>query len=169
MSIRTYHAVACALVAATLLAGCGTGDAPAGETPDTTMIAPDTAPTGSADGNAAGAPGPTAGSAAAGGAAAGAAGGPTAGRYVCRQYTTTMGYLTIGPGGTYETAGVQRRYSWDPATGAIDWQGGSYDDWGWEGSFEHVQRPAGDGRPDEDIIRLEGDGLQIACYRMADG
>lgn len=94
--------------------------------------------------------------------------GPPLGRYVCRQYTTTMGYLSLEAGGRYEVSGVRGRYDYDPQTGDMEWQGGSYDEWGWEGRYEHVAREQGDGRPDEDIIRLEGDGLQIACYRMED-
>ncbi|HEX2207798.1 MAG TPA: hypothetical protein VHG93_08945 [Longimicrobium sp.] len=99
----------------------------------------------------------------------GAAGGPPLGRYVCRQYTTTMGYLTLHPGGEYEVSGVRGRYRHDAATGAMEWQGGSYDEWNWEGTYEHVTRPADDGRPDEHVIRLvsESDGLKIDCYKMA--
>jgi hypothetical protein len=98
------------------------------------------------------------------------AGGPPLGRYVCRQYTTTMGYLTLEEGGTYEVSGVRGRYRHDPQSGAMNWQGGSYDEWGWEGTYEHVARPEGDGRPDEDIIRLvgEADGLKIDCYKTAE-
>ena len=99
-----------------------------------------------------------------------AAGGPPPGRYVCRQYTTTMGYLTLTPGGEYEVSGVRGRYAYDPGTGAVDWQGGSYDEWNWDGTYEHVSRPEGDGRPDEEVIRLVGrdDGLRIDCFRMAE-
>ncbi|HEX2190534.1 MAG TPA: hypothetical protein VHG51_16620, partial [Longimicrobiaceae bacterium] len=96
--------------------------------------------------------------------------GPPPGRYVCRQHTTTMGYLTLEEGGAYEVSGVRGRYGYDPATGALSWRGGSYDEWGWAGAYEHVARPAGDGRPDEDVVRLtsEADGLKIDCFRMAD-
>lgn len=66
----------------------------------------------------------------------------------------------------YETSGVRGQYSYDPSSGAMEWQGGSYDEWNWRGRYEHVSRPADDGRPDEDIIRLEGDGLKIDCYLM---
>lgn len=98
------------------------------------------------------------------------AGGPPAGRYVCRQYTTTMGYLTLEEGGEYEVSGVRGRYRYDDATGAMEWEGGSYDEWDWDGVYEHVDRPADDGRPDEDIVRLtsEADGLKIDCYKMAE-
>ena len=103
-----------------------------------------------------------------GGGAAGE--GPPPGRYVCRQYTTTMGYLTLEPGGAYEVSGVRGRYRFDAQTGALEWEGGSYDEWNWEGRYEKVTRPEGDGRPDEEIIRLtsEADGLKIDCYRMAE-
>lgn len=153
--LRSLHssvparAVASAALAA-LLAACGGDEAPSA---DASAAAP------SADA----APSPPA-------AAAGemAAGGPPPGRYVCRQYTTTMGYLTIGADGSYEVSGVRGRYRHDPATGALEWEGGSYDEWGWEGRYEHVARPAGDGRPDEDVVRLvsESDGLKIDCFRM---
>lgn len=98
-----------------------------------------------------------------------AASAPPLGKYVCRQYTTTMGYLTLRPGGVYEVSGVTGRYRYDAGSGVVEWDGGSYDDWDWAGRYEHVSRPAGDGRPDEDIIRLtsEADGLRIACYKMA--
>lgn len=103
-------------------------------------------------------------------AAPAAQGGPPLGRYVCRQHTTTMGYLALHPGGAYEVSGVRGRYRHDAATGAMEWDGGSYDEWSWDGTYEHVARPAGDGRPDEHVIRLvsESDGLKINCYRMAD-
>jgi hypothetical protein len=96
--------------------------------------------------------------------------GPPLGRYVCRQYMTTMGYLTLGPGGTYEVGGVTGRYRYDAGTGGLEWLGGSYAEWGWEGAYERVTRPPGDGRPDEDVVRLtsETDGLRINCYYMAD-
>lgn len=137
-----------------LLAACG-------EAPAADEVAPDTeappAAVEAADPAAAAEPGET-----------GPADGPPLGRYVCRQYTTTMGYLSLEAGGRYEVSGVEGRYSYDPRTRAMEWRGGSYDEWGWEGTYEHVTRDAGDGREDEDIIRLEGDGLQIACYRMED-
>lgn len=98
------------------------------------------------------------------------AGGPPLGRYVCRQYTTTMGYLTLEEGGAYEVSGVRGSYRFDPESGAMNWQGGSYDEWGWNGTYEHVVRPEGDGRPDEHVIRLvgESDGLRIDCYLMGE-
>lgn len=132
-----------------LLSGCGGEAAPASDAPDGAAEAAD-APVAVAE--------------------PAAAAGPPLGRYVCRQYTTTMGYLTLGEGGTYETGGVEGRYAYDEATGALEWQGGSYDEWGWDGAYEHVARPEGDGRPDEDIIRLhsEADGLRIDCYLMAE-
>lgn len=97
--------------------------------------------------------------------------GPPLGRYVCRQYTTTMGYVTLEAGETYEVSGVRGKYHFDPQTGAMQWEGGSYDEWNWSGTYEHVTRPEGDGRPDEDIIRLvsEADGLKIDCYKMSEG
>lgn len=131
-----------------LLAACGEETAPAAETPQAAVSASEAAePT----------PEPA------------AAGGPPLGRYVCRQYMTTMGYLSLQPGGAYEVSGVRGRYDFDPQTGAMEWQGGSYDEWNWQGRYEHVTRPEGDGRPDEDIIRLtsEADGLKIDCYKMA--
>lgn len=132
-----------------LLAGCGEETAPAAETSQEVVRAP---------GVAEPAQEPA------------AAGGPPLGRYVCRQYMTTMGYLSLQERGVYEVSGVRGRYDFDPQTGAMDWQGGSYDEWNWEGRYEHVTRPAGDGRPDEDIIRLtsEAEGLKINCYKMAE-
>lgn len=84
---------------------------------------------------------------------------------------TTMGYLTLLPDGVYEVSGVRGRYRMDPTSGEMTWEGGSYDEWSWAGRYEHVERPEGDGRPNEDIIRItsESDGLKIDCYRMAEG
>ena len=95
---------------------------------------------------------------------------PPLGKYVCRQYMTTIGYLTLLPGGTYEVSGVTGRYRYDAGTGEVEWLGGSYEEWGWEGVYERVTRQPGDGRPDEDVVRLtsEADGLRINCYYMAD-
>jgi hypothetical protein len=130
-----------------LLAACAGESAPAADAPDAAAPVATAAPTGEAA----------------------AAGGPPIGRYVCRQHTTTMGYLTLEAGGAYEVSGVRGRYAYDPATGAVEWQGGSYDEWDWDGVYEHVARAEGDGRPDEDVIRLtsEADGLKIDCYKMA--
>lgn len=102
---------------------------------------------------------------------ASAEGGPPLGRYVCRQGLTTMGYLALHPGGEYEVSGVRGRFRYDPASGAMNWEGGSYDEWGWDGTYEHVARPQDDGRPDEDVIRIvsESDGLKIDCFKMAEG
>lgn len=132
-----------------LLAGCGEESAPAAEASQQAV---------SASGGAEPAQEPS------------AAGGPPLGRYVCRQHMTTMGYLALQEGGSYEVGGVRGRYEFDPETGAMEWRGGSYDEWNWEGRYEHVARPEGDGRPDEDIIRLtsEADGLRIDCYKMAE-
>lgn len=142
------------LLAAALLAACG---------PDAESAEPSAAGSDPAAASDA--------AAASGDASAGDAGGPPLGRYVCRQGMTTMGYLTLHAGGEYEVSGVRGRYRYDAATGAMNWEGGSYDEWGWDGTYEHVARPAGDGRPDEDIIRIvgEADGLKIACYEMAEG
>jgi hypothetical protein len=97
--------------------------------------------------------------------------GPPPGRYVCRQHMTTFGYLMIREPGSYEVSGVRGGYEYDPRTGAMDWKGGSYDEWGWSGVYEHVVRPEGDGRPDEHMVRLasEADGLKIDCVRMEEG
>lgn len=137
-----------------LLAACGDDAAPASEAADASDAAVALAAE-AADAS----PEPT------------AAGGPPTGRYVCRQYTTTMGYLTLEPGGAYEVSGVRGRYAYDASTGAVDWQGGSYDEWKWDGTYDHVVRPEGDGRPDEHVIRLvsEADGLKIDCFKMAEG
>ena len=138
------------LAAAALLAACGP-DADPADAPPAGVAATTDAP-------AAGVPGSD------------AEDGPPLGRYVCRQGMTTMGYLTL-EGDAYEVSGVRGGYRYDPATGAMNWEGGSYDEWGWDGTYEHVARPAGDGRPDEDVIRIvgEADGLKIDCYRMAEG
>ena len=97
-------------------------------------------------------------------------GGPPLGKYVCRQYKTTIAYVTLHPGGAYEISGVTGRYDYDAASGDVRWEGGSFDEWGWDGRYEHVRRPAGDGRPDEHVLRLasESDGLRINCYKMAE-
>lgn len=81
-----------------------------------------------------------------------------------------MGYLTLHPGGVYEVSGVTGSYRYDSGTGRLEWLDGSYAEWGWEGTYDHVSRPADDGRPDEDVIRLtsEADGLTIACYHMTE-
>ena len=117
------------------------------------------------------APGDVAAAAPATAAEPAAAGGPPLGKYVCRQHMTTMGYLTLEDGGAYEVSGVRGRFRYDPQSGGMNWDGGSYAEWGWEGTYEHVTRPEGDGRPDEDVIRLvsESDGLKINCYKMAEG
>lgn len=95
---------------------------------------------------------------------------PPLGKYVCRQYMTTIAYVTLQPGGTYEIAGVTGRYRHDAATGEVVWDGGSFDEWGWAARYEHVRRPEGDGRPDEHILRVvsEGDGLRLDCFKMAE-
>ena len=47
--------------------------------------------------------------------------------------------------------------------GAMNWQGGSYDEWGWDGTYEHVSRPDGDGRPDDQAgDRHDGGGAGVA-------
>lgn len=96
--------------------------------------------------------------------------GPPLGKYVCRQYMTTMGYLTLEDGGFYEVSGVRGRYAYDSATGEVVWEGGSYDEWDWTATYEHVVRPPEDGRPEEWILRVrdEAHGLKIDCFLMRD-
>ena len=164
-----------------LLSACADSETPAGDRgevrPGDSLVfqgeTPDTA-----DAPAQAAPGVDAPSVAAAppaedqsGATAGeTSGGPPLGRYVCRQYMTTMGYLTLAPGGVYEVSGVQGRYRFDPGSGDLIWEGGSYDEWDWDGTYEHVVRAEDDGRPDEHVIRIvsEADGLRINCYKMAE-
>lgn len=149
-STRPVHSLAAAALAL-LLAACGGEADPAAGAPGSTAQSPD-------------APAATAQPAA-------AEGGPPLGRYVCRQGLTTMGYLALHAGGEYEVSGVRGRYRYDSASGAMNWDGGSYDEWGWDGTYEHVARPESDGRPDEDVIRIvsESDGLTIDCFKMAEG
>ncbi|MCP8885418.1 OB-fold putative lipoprotein [Devosia sp. XJ19-1] len=89
-------------------------------------------------------------------------GGPPVGRYVCRQYMTTIGWVDLNEG-TYGVNGVQGTYSFDLGTGAIVWQDGAYR--GWPAWFEYS--PAGSGHAhDEYIIRMtdETDTLRIDCF-----
>jgi hypothetical protein len=96
--------------------------------------------------------------------------GPPLGRYVCRQHTTTMGYLSLLEGGAYEMSGVRGEYLYDAESGAMEWRGGSFDEWQWDGTYDHVVRADDDGRPDEHVIRLRGrsDGLKIDCFKTAE-
>lgn len=89
-------------------------------------------------------------------------GGLPAGRYVCRQYMTTIGWIDLNEG-VYVVNGVQGTYSFDPGTGAIVWLDGAYR--GWPARFEYS--PAGSGHAhDEYIIRMtdETDTLRINCF-----
>ena len=92
-------------------------------------------------------------------------GRPPLGRYVCRQYMTTIGYIQLGSG-SYTVNGVRGGYSFDGGSGAIRWDGGAYA--GWPARYEFS--PAGTGHAhDEHIIRMtdESDRLRIDCFLMA--
>ena len=93
---------------------------------------------------------------------------PPIGKYVCRQYMTTMGYLSLKNRDTYEVSKVIGKYSYDASTNQFDWKSGSYQKWGWEGKYEFV--PAEGERPAEHVIRIVGENgkLKINCYYMAD-
>lgn len=97
-----------------------------------------------------------------------AAGSPPAGRYVCRQYMTTMGYLTLDGKGGYEISGVRGQYRYSPASGEFEWLSGSYKDWKWSARYEY-RSPESLGRPDDEhIIRTTDDTgkLKIDCFLM---
>jgi hypothetical protein len=160
VSVRLRLPVISGVVLLALLTGC----ASPGSDPDPQVAAEQAA---SEAGSEVAAPPAVPEEAAASGATVG---GPPAGRYVCRQYTTTFAYMTIGADGTYEISGVRGRFAHDAATGVITWDGGSFEEWEWDGRYEHVARSDGDGRPDEHVIRLvsEADGLRIDCFLMAD-
>ena len=88
------------------------------------------------------------------------------GRYVCRQYMTTIGWIDLNEG-SYVVNGVQGSYSFDRTTGFITWHGGAYQ--GWPARFEYS--PAGAGHAhDEYIIRMtdETDTLRIDCFLTAE-
>lgn len=90
-------------------------------------------------------------------------GRPPLGRYVCRQYMTTIGYIQLGSGG-YTVNGVRGGYSLG-AGGAIRWNGGAYA--GWPARYEFS--PGGGGHAhDEHIIRMtdEAGRLKIDCFLM---
>src|SRR5690606_25169581 len=50
---------------------------------------------------------------------------PPLGRYVCRQYMTTIGWIDLTEDG-YSVNDVAGTYDYDPGSGAIEWQGGAY-------------------------------------------
>jgi hypothetical protein len=94
-----------------------------------------------------------------------AAGRPPLGRYVCRQYMTTIGYIQLGSG-SYTVNGVRGGYSLEEGSGAIRWNGGAYA--GWPARYEFS--PGGGGHAhDEHIIRMtdEAGRLKIDCFLMA--
>jgi hypothetical protein len=87
---------------------------------------------------------------------------PPLGRYVCRQYMTTIGWIELTKT-TYATGGVKGGYSYDPSSGAIAWNGGAYA--GWPARYEFS--PGGGGHAqDENIIRItdEAGALKIDCF-----
>lgn len=94
--------------------------------------------------------------------------GPPAGRYVCRQYMTTMGYLTLHPDGGYEVSDVEGRYRYHPDTGEVEWLSGSYEDWGWKARYDYRSAASLERPQDEHIIRMtDGQGeLRIDCFLM---
>lgn len=93
-------------------------------------------------------------------------GRPPLGRYVCRQYMTTIGYIQLGSG-SYTVNGVRGSYSFDERDGLIRWNGGAYA--GWPARYEFS--PAGAGHAqDERIIRMtdETGDLKIDCFLTAE-
>lgn len=97
-----------------------------------------------------------------------AAAGPPAGRYVCRQYMTTMGYLSLSPDGGYEVSNVEGRYRYHPDTGEVEWLSGSYEDWGWKARYDYRSAASLERPQDEHIIRMTDgqDKLRIDCFLM---
>ncbi|QYX58073.1 hypothetical protein K1T73_06795 [Roseovarius sp. SCSIO 43702] len=95
-----------------------------------------------------------------------ASGQPPFGRYVCRQYMTTIGYIDLGSG-SYAVNGVNGTYDLEQGSGYITWNGGAYA--GWPAKYEFS--PAGAGHAnDEHIIRMtdESGRLTIDCFLMAE-
>ncbi|MAN77441.1 MAG: hypothetical protein CML24_09680 [Rhizobiales bacterium] len=93
-------------------------------------------------------------------------GQPPLGRYVCRQYMTTIGWIDL-TNATYLVGEVEGGYSFDPVSGYISWNGGAYA--GWPARYEFS--PAGAGHAhDENIIRMtdESGALKIDCFLVAD-
>lgn len=93
-------------------------------------------------------------------------GRPPLGRYVCRQYMTTIGYIQLDAS-SYTVNGVRGSYSFDAGSGSVRWNGGAYA--GWPARYEFS--PAGAGHAhDEHIIRMtdETDRLRIDCFLMAE-
>ncbi|MGR3593098.1 MAG: hypothetical protein ACU0BO_14130 [Limimaricola soesokkakensis] len=93
-------------------------------------------------------------------------GRPPLGRYVCRQYMTTIGYIHLGSD-SYVVSGTSGSYNFDDGNGAVTWNGGAYA--GWPAKYEFS--PAGAGHAhDEHIIRMTDDTgrLTIDCFLMAD-
>ena len=91
---------------------------------------------------------------------------PPLGRYVCRQYMTTIGWIDLTED-AYAVGEVRGGYSYDPENGLIRWEGGAYA--GWPARYEFS--PAGEGRAhDEHIIRMtdETGRLKIDCFLTAD-
>lgn len=93
-------------------------------------------------------------------------GRPPLGRYVCRQYMTTIGYIQLGSG-SYTVNGVRGSYGFDGGNGLIRWNGGAYA--GWPARYEFS--PGGGGHAhDEHIIRMSDKTgrLKIDCFLMAE-
>lgn len=91
---------------------------------------------------------------------------PPLGRYVCRQYMTTIGWIDLTES-TYAVGDVEGGYSYDPANGEVEWNGGAYV--GWPARYE--LSPAGEGHAhDERIIRMtdETGKLKIDCFLTAE-
>lgn len=75
---------------------------------------------------------------------------PPLGRYVCRQYMTTIGWIDLSESG-YSVAEVEGSYSYDRSSGDITWESGAYAGWPARNEFS----PAGEGHAhDESIIRM---------------
>jgi hypothetical protein len=96
---------------------------------------------------------------------------PPLGKYVCRQGMTTINYHTLSSPGAYEVGGVAGSYAYDPATGEVQWQSGSYADWNYTGLYAHRTAASLGRAEDEHIIRLTDPtgALRVDCFLMADG
>ena len=91
---------------------------------------------------------------------------PPLGRYVCRQYMATIGWIDLGESG-YAVGDVQGEYTYDTSNGEIEWQSGAYA--GWPARYEFS--PAGEGHAhDEYFIRMtdEAGALKIDCFLTRD-
>lgn len=90
---------------------------------------------------------------------------PPLGRYVCRQYMTTIGYIDLTAEG-YSIGSVKGGYAYDAESGEIEWRGGVYA--GWPARYELRSAESLGRAEDENIIRMtdEAGSLTIDCFLM---